>query len=69
MRHNIINILLLIGVIFGCSSCKDILDLGPIDYYGSENYWKTPEHARAYIIGIHKHLRDQDWQHDDIRRA
>lgn len=46
------------------SSCKsDPLDLAPIDHYSSGNYWRTPEQARAYIIGIHKHLRDKDWQH------
>lgn len=52
---------LLIAV--GVSSCSDLLDLSPIDYYGSENYWKTPEHARSYIVGIHQHFRGQDWQH------
>lgn len=56
--------MLLVGSFIGLSSCKkDILQLSPIDYYGSENYWKTPEHARAYIVGIHQHLRRQDWQH------
>lgn len=46
------------------SSCKrDPLELAPIDYYGSANYWKTPEQARSYIIGIHNNVRSQDWQH------
>ncbi|MGL5015498.1 MAG: RagB/SusD family nutrient uptake outer membrane protein [Bacteroidales bacterium] len=39
------------------------LDLGPLDYYGSESYWKTPEQVEAYVDGIHKHLRDAAWQH------
>jgi hypothetical protein len=45
------------------TSCSDALDLGPIDYYGSESYWKTEAHAEGYIDGIHKHLRDAAWQH------
>lgn len=68
MNKNILSLLklgLLSGLLAtGLSSCKsDPLSLAPIDHYGSENYWKTPEQARAYIIGVHKHLRDQDWQH------
>ena len=53
-----------LGLAFSLSSCKeDPLQLGPIDYYGSENYWKTPAHASAYIVGIHKHFRDIYWTH------
>lgn len=48
------------------TSCSDALDLGPIDYYGSESYWKTEAHAEGYIDGIHKHLRDAAWQHTII---
>src|SRR5690625_7977405 len=44
-------------------SCGDLLDLAPIDYYGSGSYWKNEAHADAYIDGIHKHLRDVAWQH------
>src|SRR5690625_321644 len=44
-------------------SCVDLLDLAPIDYYGSGSYWKNEAHADAYIDGIHKHLRDVAWQH------
>lgn len=52
---------LLAGGILG-SSCNDWLDLGPIDNYGSENYWKTEAHVSAYADGLHKHLRDLTWQ-------
>ena len=46
------------------SSCKeDPLQLGPIDYYGSENYWKTPAQAQAYIVGLHQHFRTLYWTH------
>ncbi|MGL4520650.1 MAG: RagB/SusD family nutrient uptake outer membrane protein [Phocaeicola sp.] len=45
------------------TSCSGYLDLGPIDYFGSESYWKTEAHATGYIDGIHKHLRDAAWQH------
>lgn len=45
------------------TSCSDLLDLSPIDYYGSGSYWKTEAHATGYIDGIHKHMRDAAWQH------
>ncbi len=56
--------LLLIGTMH--TSCSDMLDLAPIDYYGSGSYWKTEAHATGYIDGIHKHLRDVTWQHTII---
>lgn len=46
------------------TSCSDLLDLSPIDYYGSGSYWKTEAHATGYIDGIHKHLRDAAWNHN-----
>ncbi|WP_455672784.1 RagB/SusD family nutrient uptake outer membrane protein [Phocaeicola sp.] len=45
------------------TSCSDMLDLAPIDYYGSGSYWQNESHASGYIDGIHKHLRDATWQH------
>ena len=46
------------------SSCKeDPLQLGPIDFYGSENYWKTPAQAQAYVVGLHQHFRGLYWTH------
>lgn len=45
------------------TSCSDLLELSPLDNYGSESYWKSEAHATGYIDGIHKHLRDAAWQH------
>lgn len=45
-----------------CTSC-DSLDLSPIDYYGSTNYWTKPEHIIGYMDGLHKNLRDKTYQH------
>jgi len=56
--------LLLVGATH--TSCSDALDLAPIDYYGSESYWRTEAHAIGYIDGIHKHLRDAAWQHSIV---
>lgn len=46
-----------------CSSCADLLDLAPIDYYGSGSYWQNEAHVVGYMDGIHKHLRDASYQH------
>ena len=43
------------------TSCS--LDLGPIDSYGSKNYWQKEAHVSAYVDGLHKNLRDQAWAH------
>lgn len=46
------------------ASCKqDPLELSPIDYYGSGNYWKTPAQASAYVVGLHNHFRTLYWTH------
>lgn len=63
IKSAILSGLLLISSGAFITSCSDALDLGPIDYYGSESYWKTEAHATGYIDGIHKHLRDAAWQH------
>lgn len=47
-------------------SCNDWLTLGPIDYYGSESYWKTEANFDSYIDGMHKNMRDQAWTHTII---
>ncbi len=33
------------------------LELAPIDYYGSGNYWKNVAHAETYVNGLHNRLR------------
>lgn len=47
------------------SACNS-LDLVPIDYYGSGNYWQKPEHVVAYMDGLHKNLRDAVYQHQYV---
>lgn len=46
----------------GLSSCADILDLSPVDYYASGNYWKQEAHLTSYMNGIHSNLRGVAWQ-------
>jgi hypothetical protein len=47
--------------IFLLTSCKDTLDLAPIDYYGSSNFWKTLPQVEAYVNGIHLDLRSTNF--------
>lgn len=53
---------LLAGGMMG-TSCNDWLELGPIDSFGSQNYFKNEAQVVAYVDGIHKHLRDLTFQH------
>ena len=52
-------VMLLAGA-FG-TSCS--LDLGPIDSYGSENYWQKEANVSGYLDGLHNNLRGQAWNH------
>ena len=45
------------------TSCNDILELSPVDYYGSGNYWQTEAQVKGYIDGLHKNMRDACWTH------
>lgn len=44
------------------TSCGDMLDLEPLDNFGSGNYWKTEAQVTAYIEGIHQQLRSKQAQ-------
>lgn len=59
------------GIILGIttlsfSSCGDLLDLGPVDYYGSESYWKSEANFDGYIDGLHKNMRDYNFTHQIV---
>ncbi|MCK3683214.1 RagB/SusD family nutrient uptake outer membrane protein [Maribellus sp. YY47] len=56
MKKHIINIKVLILFMVSLVSC-DSLDLGPIDYYGSENFWQNEAQVNGYITGIHDQIR------------
>lgn len=62
MKTNIIKYMVGIfafsAVVF--SSC-DSLELGPIDYYGSTNYWKTLPQVQTYVNGMHLDLRSNSF--------
>ena len=56
-RYITLSAIIALGLALGLSSCKGVLDLGPYDHYGSNNYWKNPEQAHASIVGIYSHFR------------
>ena len=59
-----IKLLLIAGAVFATASCnKDPLDLGPIDYYGSENFWTSESQVDGYMDGLHSNMRDVAWTH------
>lgn len=45
------------AAVLAATSCNDWLQLAPIDYYGSEGYWKTEAQATGYIHGLHNSMR------------
>lgn len=45
------------------TSCKDSLDLAPIDHYGSGNFWKGEEQVAAYVVAMHEAFRERSFSH------
>ena len=45
----------------GMSSCSDMLDLSPIDYYGAGNFWKTEAQAIGNIHTQMNALRSKNF--------
>lgn len=50
--------LVLITSVFSFSSCDKQLDLSPIDYYGSGNFWKSEAQFDGYIYSLNMYLRN-----------
>ena len=51
------------------SSCKQ-MDLAPMDWYGSNNFWNNEAQVKGYIDGIHKQIRDNSinfWLMGEVR--
>ncbi|MEZ5106955.1 MAG: RagB/SusD family nutrient uptake outer membrane protein [Draconibacterium sp.] len=57
MKKHIIKIKILILLFVSLVSC-DSLDLGPLDYYGSENFWQNEAQVNGYVLGVHSQIRD-----------
>ncbi|SHJ33111.1 Starch-binding associating with outer membrane [Tangfeifania diversioriginum] len=56
MKKQIITIKVLILFLVSLVSC-DSLDLGPLDYYGSENFWQNEAQVEGYVLGVHSQVR------------
>lgn len=54
---------LLIAAGAGFTACNDNLDLGPIDYSATGNYWKNVAHFESYVDGMHKNVREAAGKH------
>ena len=57
MKKIFIYIIGIISVI-GIHSCNS-LNLSPIDYFGSGNYWQNEAQVSSFMIGLHSQLRNQ----------
>lgn len=50
--------LVLIASVFSFSSCNKQLELGPIDYYGSGNFWTSEAQFDGYIYSLNNYIRN-----------
>lgn len=52
----------IVAATMGFSSCADKLDLSPIDYYGSENFWTSEDQAIGNISAMMTQFRGYNFQ-------
>lgn len=57
MKKLIIYFIGIVSVI-GLNSCNS-LNLSPIDYFGSGNYWSNEAQVSSFMVGLHSQLRNQ----------
>lgn len=50
--------LAIIAVTLTFSACEDSLNIGPEDYYGSNNFWNNEAQVKGFLYGIHSTLRN-----------
>ena len=54
MKKIIFSLFMATACLTGCNE----LDLTPIDYAATGNYWQNEEQVATFMNGLHKHLRD-----------
>lgn len=47
-----------LALAFSFSACEDSLNIGPEDYYGSNNFWNNEAQVKGFMYGIHSTLRN-----------
>lgn len=53
----------LAGALVCSSSCDKMLDLSPVDYYGSGNFWTTESQVDGYICTMNQYIRNLAFNH------
>ena len=51
------------AIAFGVTSCGDLLDLQPIDYFGGNSYWKNEATVKSYVHTLHYDMRSVSETH------
>ncbi|MFB5945247.1 RagB/SusD family nutrient uptake outer membrane protein [Albibacterium profundi] len=57
-KYKILVVFCFTGLTLVFSSCKDFLNVTPVDNLSGNNYWKTVEDVEAYTAGIYSRFRD-----------
>jgi len=47
-----------LALAFSFSACEDSLNIGPEDYYGSNNFWNNEAQVKGFMYGMHSTLRN-----------
>lgn len=67
MRNLIKLKILLLPIIFTLVSCEEFIDLHPLDKIGTDNYWKTSQDLKNYVIRFYPSLnKDGRGDTDDL---
>jgi len=57
IMKKIIFSLMFVATLISFQGCNDALDLEPIDYYGSGNFWNNESQVESFMTGLHQDLR------------
>lgn len=54
-------IIFFIAILGFSTTCNDLLDLKPIDYFAPGNFWVKEETVNGFMNGLHNQLRGRQW--------
>src|SRR5690606_26176479 len=57
MMKNFTKILAAGLVLFGITSCDNVLDIAPEDFFADGNFWQNETQVNNFMTGIHNDLR------------
>lgn len=65
-KYKFRKIILLLFIAISAASCKQTLELTPLDSFGDQNFWQNEAQASAFMQGIHNQFRANQFQFERL---